>query len=62
VAEHRLVTVEDLQRMSPEERLDLLKERTATDLSQVDPEFLARAKADALRVLEARQAADSHHR
>lgn len=44
--------------MSPEERVQLLKERTITDLSQVDPAFLERARADARRALEQRQALD----
>jgi hypothetical protein len=59
VAEDRGVTVEELQRMSPQERVDLLKERTVTDLSRVDPEFLERANADAARALRQREAADS---
>lgn len=52
---HPRVTVEEYQRMSPEERLDLLKERTVTDLSTVDPEFLARANTNALRALADRR-------
>lgn len=54
----RLVTIEEMEMMSPEERVQLLKERTITDLSQVDPAFLERAKADARRALEKRQALD----
>lgn len=54
MTEHRLVTIEEYEMMSPAERLQLLRERTITDLSQVDPEFLARARADAVRALERR--------
>ena len=58
MTEPRLVTIEEFEMMSPEERVQLLKERTITDLSQVDPAFLERAKADARRALKKRQALD----
>ena len=58
MTEPRLVTIEEMEMMSPEERVQLLKERTITDLSQVDPAFLERATADARRALEKRQAID----
>jgi hypothetical protein len=45
--------------MSPDERLDLLKKRTVTDLSTVDPDFLARANADARQAWVERQSEDS---
>ncbi len=48
--------------MSPEERLDLLRERTATDLCDVDPEFLARANADAGQALRGRGATETQQR
>ena len=59
MTEPRRVTIEEYEMMSPEERVQLLKERTITDLSQVDPEFLERSKADFRRALEKRQALDS---
>ena len=34
--------------MSPEERLQLLKERTITDLSELEPEVRERIRAQAL--------------
>lgn len=58
MTEPRRVTIEEYEMMSPEERVQLLKERTITDLSQVDPAFLERARADARRALEKRQALD----
>lgn len=58
MTEPRLVSIEEFEMMSPEERVQLLKERTITDLSQVDPAFLERARADARRALEQRQALD----
>lgn len=59
MTEPRRVTIEEYEMMSPEERVQLLRERTITDLSQVDPEFLERSKADFRRALEKRQALDS---
>lgn len=53
------VTLEQYKRMSPDERLDLLKKRTVTDLSTVDPDFLARANADARQAWVERQSEDS---
>ena len=58
MTEPRQVTIEEFEMMSPEERVQLLKERTITDLSQVDPAFLERSRADARRALEQRQALD----
>lgn len=59
MTEPRRVTIEEYEMMSPDERMQLLNERMVTDLSQVDPEFLERAKADLRRALEKRQALDS---
>jgi hypothetical protein len=46
--------IEEYEAMSFEERVELLRQRTITDLSQVDPEFLARARANARRDIERR--------
>jgi hypothetical protein len=54
VTEPRRVTIEEYEAMSFDERLELLRERTITDLSQVEPEFLARSRAEFLRSLERR--------
>ena len=59
MTEPRRVTIDEYEMMSPDERVQLLKERTITDLSQVDPAFLERSKADFRRALEKRQALDS---
>ena len=59
MTEPRRVTIEEYEMMSPDERVQLLKERTITDLSQVDPAFLERSQADFRRALEKRQALDS---
>lgn len=59
MTEPRRVTIEEYEMMSPDERMQLLNERMVTDLSQVDPEFLERSKADFRRALEKRQALDS---
>ncbi len=56
--EPRLITIEEMEMMSPEERVQLLTERTITDLSQVDPEFLAKVKAQGRALYEERMAAD----
>lgn len=58
VTEPRLVTVGELEMMSPEERRQLHDERIVTDLSQVDPEFLARVRADVRTAVEKRRALD----
>ena len=44
MTEPRRVTIEEYEMMSPDERLQLLRERAITDLSQVDPEFLERER------------------
>lgn len=58
MTEPRRVTIEEYEMMSPEDRVQLLRERTITDLAQVDPAFLERARADARLALEKRQALD----
>jgi hypothetical protein len=50
----RIVTAAELEAMSPNERADLLNSRVVTDLSTVDPEFLARVRAKGRALLEAR--------
>lgn len=62
MTEPRLVTIEELEMMSPEERRKLHDERVVTDLSTVDPTFLERVKADARRALERREALQSKPR
>jgi hypothetical protein len=56
VADERIVTAAELELMSPDERLELLRTRTVTDPSQLDPRFLADARADARAAYEERLA------
>lgn len=59
VADERVVTAAELELMTPDERHRLLNERVVTDLSQVDPEFLAQVRAKARALHEERTATDS---
>jgi hypothetical protein len=54
MTEERIWTAEELERMTPEERQSLFDERVVTDLSQLDPEFLARVRARGRALLEDR--------
>jgi hypothetical protein len=62
VSDHRLVTIDEVEMLSPAERLRLLEERTVTDLSQVDPRLLERIRADAVEALTKRQSLDDSER
>jgi len=52
MAEDRIWTAAELERLAPDERQRLLNERVVTDLSKVPPEFLARARAKGRALLE----------
>jgi hypothetical protein len=45
-----LVTAEQLEKRTPNERAELLRSRTITDLSDLSPEFRARTIAKAKRI------------
>lgn len=49
----RIVTAAELEAMTPDERARVFNERVVTDLSAVDPEFLARVRAKGRALLEA---------
>jgi hypothetical protein len=53
-ADDRLWTAAELEKLSFEERQQLLRERVVTDLSQVPPDFLERMQAHARALLEER--------
>lgn len=44
-------TVDEVERLTPDERQRLVNEQTSTDLSDVPADFLARARADGRRLL-----------
>lgn len=46
---------EELEKMSPAERRQISRAAEVTDLSQVDPEFLERARASARRHMAANE-------
>jgi hypothetical protein len=45
-----LVTAEQLDKMTPNERAELLRSQTITDLSELSPEFRQRTIAKAKRI------------
>lgn len=47
------MTASELEAMTPNERAQVFNERVVTDLSTVDPEFLARVRAKGRVLLEA---------
>lgn len=59
MADEPILTAAELELMTPDERQRLLNERVITDLSQVDPEFLAKVKAKAREIHAARTPTDS---
>jgi hypothetical protein len=51
-------TVSDVERLTPEERQQLVNERTSTDLTDVPDDFVERARADGRRLLVERGVID----
>jgi hypothetical protein len=54
VADKHIWTAAELERMTPEEQQRLFEESLVTDLSQLDPDFLARIRAEGRALLEER--------
>lgn len=54
MADDRIWTAAELERLTPDERQRLLNERVVTDLSKVSPEFLAKVRAKGRVLLEER--------
>jgi len=54
MAETKVWTAAELERMTPEERQRLFDESVVTDLTQLDPEFLERVRARGRVLLEER--------
>jgi hypothetical protein len=52
--EERIWTAEELEQLSPDDRARVVNEGLVTDLSQVPPEFLARAREVGRSLLEER--------
>jgi hypothetical protein len=44
-------TAADVERLTPDERQQLVNERTSTDLTQISRDFLVRARAEGRRLL-----------
>ncbi len=53
-------TVQEVELMTPNERAQLVNDSFITDLSQVDPAFLARAREKGRALMEARGLFDSN--
>ena len=51
-------TVTDVERLTPDQRQQLVNERTSTDLSDVPGDFVERARADGRRLLVERGVID----
>jgi hypothetical protein len=54
VAERRIWKPAEIEAMEPEERQRLFDERIVTDLSEIDPVFLERARAHGRKLMEER--------
>lgn len=54
MADERIWTAADLERLSLAERQQLLNDRLVTDMSTVPQEFLERVRADAMALIEER--------
>lgn len=52
-------TAADVELLTPDERQQLVNERTATDLTSVSPEFVAKARAEGHRLLVGRRVIDA---
>ena len=61
VADERIVTAAEFERMTPDERRRLLNERVLTDLSQVEAEFLVVVRAKGRALHAERRANDASH-
>jgi hypothetical protein len=54
MADDRTWTAAELERLTPDERHQVINDGVVTDLDQVSPEFLARVRAKGRALLEAR--------
>lgn len=54
MADERIWTAAELERLTPEERQRLLDERVIIDLSELSPEFVARVRTKGRALLEGR--------
>lgn len=54
VADDKIWTAAELEELEPNDHRRLFNERVVTDLSEVSPEFLARARSAGRALLEAR--------
>lgn len=54
MADDRVWTAAELEKMTPQQRQQLFDERVVIDLSTLDPEFLARVRAKGRALLEER--------
>ena len=59
MAEQRVWTAAELERLTPNERAALVQERVVTDVGQLDPEFVERARARGRELLEDRAAIEA---
>jgi hypothetical protein len=50
----RILSAEDMERLTPDERHRLVNQSVVTDVSELDPEFLARVRAKGRALLAER--------
>jgi len=59
MAEQRRWTAAELEKLTPNERAALVDERVVTDVGQLDPGFVERARARGRELLEERRAIEA---
>lgn len=52
--EQKFWSIEEVEKLTPDQRAALRRERTVTDLSTLDPEYVERIRAYGRKLLEAR--------
>ena len=59
MTKRRIISAAEMEQLSPDERARLVDESSIDDLSELDPEFRARAEATGRRLLEERGLLDT---
>ncbi|MDZ7733916.1 MAG: hypothetical protein U5R31_13380 [Acidimicrobiia bacterium] len=62
MADQPILSAEELEQLTPDERAKLVNERSTTDLSDLDPDFRARVEEKGRRLVEERGLLDPEHR
>ncbi|MDZ7733919.1 MAG: hypothetical protein U5R31_13395 [Acidimicrobiia bacterium] len=62
MADQPILSAEELEKLTPDERARLVDERSTTDLSDLDPDFRARVEEKGRLLVEERGLLDPEHR